>query len=201
MPLAADGSTLDFYQANASTYVGTRPDEVCTHLLAFLPRLPVGASILELGCGSGSDAAEMEKLGYRVDATDGVAAMATIANERLSFGARTMRFDQLEATDEYDAVVACASLLHVPASELPAIVHRIWRALKPGGWHFASFKTDGSPGWDKHGRYYNYPDQHGAGAAYESSGQWPELTFDTYRGTGYFSEPAQWLSVTARKAG
>lgn len=201
MPSAADGSTLEFYQANARSYVGARPDEVSPDLLAFLPTVPAGALILELGCGGGSDALAMERLGYRVDATDGVSAMTAIASERLLHGARTMRFDQLVARAEYDAIVACASLLHVPASELPAILRRIHCALKPEGCHFASFKTGGQPGWDKHGRYYNYPDGDGVEAAYRSAGRWAKLAFDTYDGVGCFSEPAQWLTVTAQKTG
>lgn len=201
IPSTADGSTLEFYEANARSYVGARPDEVSPDLLAFLPRLPQGALILELGCGSGSDALEMERLGYRVDATDGVAAMAAIANERLARGARVMRFDQLDASCEYDAVVACASLLHVPANELSKVICRIWSALRLDGWHFASFKTNGLPGWDKHGRYYNFPDQHSAEVAYQSAGQWSELIFDTYEGAGHFSEPARWLTISAQKAG
>ena len=199
IPSAADGSTLEFYQANARSYVGARPDEVSPELLAFLPNVPAGALILELGCGGGSDALAMERLGYRVDATDGVAAMAAIASERLLYGARTMRFDQLDATAEYDAIVACASLLHVPVIELPATLRRIHCALRHEGWHFASFKTAGSPGWDQHGRYYNYPSENGVEAAYRSAGQWAKLTFDTFDGVGYFSEPARWLTVTAQK--
>jgi len=198
-PPAADASTLEFYEANAQWYVGARPDEVCSELLAFLPNVPPRGLILELGCGGGSDALAMERLSYRVDATDGVAGMAAIASQRLARGARTMCFDQLSAEAEYDAIVACASLLHVPANELPAVVRRVYRALKCDGWHFATFKTGSSPGHDKHGRYYNYPDEADIEAVYRSAGLWAVLTFDTYDGEGYFSEPARWLSVTAQK--
>lgn len=201
LPSAADASTLEFYETNAPSYVSARPDEISPDLLAFLSNVPAGARILELGCGGGSDALAMERLGYSIDATDGVAAMAAIANERLIHGARTMRFDELNATADYNAVVACASLLHVPATELAAVVRRIHGALTSEGWHFASFKTGGSPGWDQHGRYYNYPDEVDVAAAYRSAGHWAKLTFDTYNGMGYFSEPARWLTVTAQKIG
>lgn len=197
---AFDASTLEFYEANARSYVESRPEDISPDLMAFLPRLKAGSLILELGCGSGHDAFAMEKLGFRVDATDGVAAMAAIANERLARGARLMRFDQLYAENEYDAVVACASLLHVPANEMPTVLSSLWKALKPGGWHFASFKTGSSSGWDKHGRYYNYLDQGSAEKLYRSVGPWSELIFDGYEGVGYFSEPSRWLTVAAQKA-
>lgn len=197
---ASDTKTLEFYDANARSYVEARPDEVSPDLMAFLPRLSVGSYILELGCGSGCDALAMEQLGYRVDATDGVAAMAALANKRLARGARVMRFDQLDARNEFDGVVACASLLHVPASELPNVVSRVWAALKPKGWHFASFKTGKAPGWDKHGRYYNYLDQDLAAEIYGSAGEWSELIFDGYDGVGHFSEPSRWLTVVAQKS-
>lgn len=199
--ISADEATLAFYQSNAANYVGVRPDEITSELPAFLARLRPGARILELGCGNGIDAREMERRGFSVDATDGVATMAALANEHLTSGARVMRFDQLDANESYDAVVAFASLLHVPIQELPAVLGRIWRALRPGGWHFASFKTDGLPGWDKHGRYYNFISRTEADAAYRSAGTWSEVIFDTYRADGYFSGPAQWLTITAQKEG
>jgi SAM-dependent methyltransferase len=198
---AADPATLDFYSHNAATYVGARPAEIAPDLLAFLPRLPPGAFVLELGCGAGLDAAGMEQLGFVVDATDATAAMVAIASQRLSRPARVLRFDELAAAGEYDAVVACAALLHVPAAALPSVLTRIWTALKPGGWHFASFKTGNAPGWDAHGRYYNQPSQADAERAYGEAGAWSELAFAQYDGVGYFSAPTRWLTVTARKPG
>ena len=198
---ASDAATLQFYQTNARSYLEARPATASPDLLAFLPRLKAGSSILELGCGGGDDALAIERLGFRVDATDGVAAMAAIAGRRLARGARVLRFDQLDATDRFDAVVACASLLHVPAAELSAVIGRVWRALKPAGWHFASFKTAASPGRDRFGRYYNYPDEARAHEMYRSAGQWAALAFDSYEGAGCCSEPARWLTVIAQKDG
>ena len=198
--LLQDAETLRFYDENARSYVGARPEGVSPDLLAFLPRLKPGASILELGCGSGIDASEMERLGFQVHATDGSAAMATIASERLGRRVQVLRFENLDATERYDAIVACASLLHVPLSGVPSILRRIWNALKPGGWHFASFKTDGPVTRDEHGRYYNYLDQDGAETAYRSAGTWQAIGFENYDGVGYFSSPARWLTVTAQKS-
>lgn len=197
--LLGGAETLGFYEGNARSYVGARPEILSSDLIAFLRRLEPGASILELGCGSGLDAAEMERLGFQVEATDGSAAMAAIASERLGRTIRVLRFDELDAVAQYDAVVACASLLHVPLEGLPDVLRWVWDSLKPGGWHFASFKTDGSAVRDQHGRYYSYLDRAGAEQAYRSAGEWQAMHFEYYQGVGHFSAPARWLTVAAQK--
>jgi len=194
-----DTDTLKFYENSARSYVGARPQVLSLDLVAFLPRLPAGATILELGCGSGADAVEMERLGFKVEATDGSANMAAIASETLGRHVQVLRFGDLDASERYDAVVACASLLHVPIDGLPEVLHRIWNALKPGGWHFASFKTEGRASRDEHGRYYNYLDRDTAKQAYEVAGDWQSISFETYDGVGYFSAASRWLTVSAQK--
>jgi SAM-dependent methyltransferase len=71
---AFDPATLAFYAREAPDYAASGPGGVGRHLEGFLERLAPGALILELGCGSGRDAASMEARGFRVDPTDGVPA-------------------------------------------------------------------------------------------------------------------------------
>ena len=106
-----DQLTLDFYAGQASEYLGHRPEHINRELVDFLALLSPGARILELGCGGGTDAAYMIEQGFDVDPTDGVAAMARAAEERLGRPVRVMRFDELDAVEDYDAVIANASLL------------------------------------------------------------------------------------------
>lgn len=141
-----DPATLAFYAKEAPIYTASGPDGASRHLPAFLDRLSPGARILELGCGGGYDALFMAKCGFDVDATDGTAEIAAQAAMRLGRPVRVMRFDELDCITEYDAVIASASLLHVPRAGLPGILQRIWTALTPGGWHLASFKGGGSEG-------------------------------------------------------
>jgi SAM-dependent methyltransferase len=195
-----DRETLGFYDASAAFYLGHRPDEVTAELEGFLDRLAPGARILELGCGGGRDARHMIARGFDVDATDGSAAMAAQAQAWIERPVRVMRFDELAADQAYDAVIAAAALLHVSRAELPAILTRIWRALRPGGWHWASFKTGGPAGRDEHGRYYNYLARADAEACYRGAGQWASITYAEGPGTAYFSAPADWLTVSAQKA-
>jgi SAM-dependent methyltransferase len=113
---------------------------------------------------------------------------------------RVLRFEDLDAVEHYDAVIANASLLHVPREGLPDVLSRIWRALKPGGWHMASYKTGASEGYDKHGRYYNQISAEQAEAAYRAAGHWHLYEVEDSWGEGYFGTPSAWLAVTAQKA-
>lgn len=196
-----DQPTLDFYAGQASHYLGFRPDDVSRELPDFLALLPAGARILELGCGGGNDAQHMIAQGFAVDPTDGVAAMAAEAEAKLGRAVRVMRFDELDVNEAYDAVIANASLLHVPANNLPGILARIWRALRPGGWHLATYKTDDDAGYDEHGRYYNYLSRADAEIHYRAAGEWAAMGYEEYQGAGHFGAPAKWLKITARKKG
>ncbi len=133
--------------------------------------------------------------------SDGTPAMAAVAGERLGRAVAVLRFDELDEIERYDAVVACASLLHVPRAGLAGVLARIWRALKPGGWHFASYKTAKAEGWDAHDRYYNYLARDDAEGLYRQGGVWTEIHFEEFDGVGYLSTSARWLTVTARKVG
>jgi SAM-dependent methyltransferase len=201
MAEAFDPDTLAFYAAEAPIYVTQRPGEVYSYLDDFLDRLTPGASILELGCGGGIDAAHMIARGFAVDATDGVAEMAAQAEARLGQLVRVMTFDVIDAVEAYDAVIANASLLHVPREALSDILTRIWRALKPGGWHLASYKTGGTEGPDEFGRYYNRPSAPQAEAFYRAAGDWSVYGVEESFEQGHFSKPSAWLKIVAQKAG
>jgi SAM-dependent methyltransferase len=138
---AYDPATLAFYDAEAPEYVASGKDGVSRWLPQFIDMLPVGARVLELGCGGGRDAEAMLLRGLDVEPTDGSAAIAAKAQQRLGCPVRVMRFDELSSVEAYDAVWASASLLHVPLRKLPRILQRVFRSLRPGGLHFASYKA------------------------------------------------------------
>lgn len=196
-----DPATLAFYAREAADYAANGPGGIGARLDAFLARLPRGGSILELGCGAGRDAATMAARGFLVDPTDGVPEMVAEAEALLGRPVRLMRFDQLEADCAYDGVVATYALLHVPIAELVDTLARVWRALKPGGWHVATYKSGTSEGRDRLGRYYNYLSRELAEASYRAAGDWAELSFETGAVRGYEGGLSPWIEVTARKAG
>lgn len=196
---AFDASTLRFYTAEAPVYAASGPDGRSRHLDDFLARLSPGASILELGCGGGRDSEHMIRRGFIVDPTDGVVEMARKAQERLDKPVRVLRFDQLDATEDYDAVWAHASLLHVPRPALPVVLASIWRALKPTGWHFANYKGGDQEGRDKFDRYFNYVTADELRVAYTAAGPWRSIGVSEYEGGGYDGGLGPWNAFIAQK--
>lgn len=192
-----DAETLRFYAENAETYADHRTEPTGEELTAFLAALPQGARILELGCGNGRDAAYMLSLGFDVDATDGTPALAASAARRLGRPIAVLRFEDLAASSIYDGVWASASLLHVPATDLPDILKRIRLALRKDGVFTASYKAGTGEGRDQLGRYYNYPSPDQLLADYRAAG-WTQLSLERRSGSGFDAKPTDWLWVTAR---
>ena len=196
-----DPATLAFYAVDAPNYAANGPSGIGRHLEPFLERLSPGASILELGCGSGRDAAHMTARGFAVEPTDGVPEMAAQAAARLGHPVRVMRFDELEAIEVYDGIVAAYSLLHVPRDGLHDILSRIWRALKPGGWHLATYKSGQGERRDRLGRYYNFPSEAELLGFYAAAGEWTEVETETGEGRGYEGDVSTYVMILLRKAG
>jgi SAM-dependent methyltransferase len=192
---------LRFYADTAETYTASGPGGASRGLATFLEKQRPGARILELGCGGGRDAEAMLAAGFDVDPTDGTPEIALKAEERLGRKVRVMRFDELEAVAAYDAVWANASLLHVPRDSLPEVLGRVFRALKPGGLHFASYKGGGSEGRDSHGRYFNYLSRAELLETYSRSAPWEVESVVEYVGGGYEGTQGPWVAITARRPG
>jgi SAM-dependent methyltransferase len=196
---AREAATLGFYADEAPVYAASAKSGVSRRLDAFLQRLDPGARILELGCGGGLDSQAILDRGFQLDPTDGVPEIALQAEARIGRPVRVMRFDELDAVDAYDGVWAQACLLHVPRVALPDILSLVFRALKPGGVHFASFKGGGREGRDVFGRYFNYVTADEVVAAYERSADWDILSVTEYLGGGYEGGQGPWTAITARK--
>jgi SAM-dependent methyltransferase len=126
--------------------------------------------------------------------------MAAIASRRLGHPVEAMLFDDLDAHDAYDGVWASACLLHVPREELEAILGRIYRALKPSGVFYASFKIGEGEGRDNLGRYYNYPSPEWLQATYAAAGAWDQLASDTSVIQSFDQTPANMLHLVVRKS-
>jgi SAM-dependent methyltransferase len=193
-----DFETLKFYADNAATYV-QHANGPTPQLAAFMAQLPAGAAVLELGTGNGRDAAAMLAAGFAVTPSDASPELAAEAQTRLGVPVRIMTFNELDETDAYDGVWACACLLHAPREELTDDLSRIFRALRPGGLLTASFKAGDSEGRDQFGRYYNYLDAAELRTHLAAAAPWATIDISENDGSGYDGKPTRWLWAHARK--
>lgn len=196
-----DEETLQFYRGNAEAYAKRTFTSRQARLIAFLALLAPRACILELGCGAGGDTAEMLARGFDVRATDGSPEMAAVASRCLGSPVETLLFHDLDALEAYDGVWANACLLHVPRDELAKILALIWRALKPEGVFYASYKTGDADGRDTLNRYYNYPSPDWLRKTYAEAGNWNSLSIESGEVRGFDDKMASMLFVVAQKGG
>lgn len=133
--------TIAFYDRNAREFVEqTSKASMSVMMEAFLKEIPKGCKILDFGCGSGRDTKAFMDLGYQVTAVDGSRKICEEASTFTGMAVRQMDFMELEEVDEYHGIWACASILHVPYSELKELFGKLYRALKQDGILYVSFK-------------------------------------------------------------
>jgi len=111
---------------------------------------PAGASstALDVSCGTGTVAARIAALGYRVTGVDAVAHLVNVARERwtgrglaLTFEHRDLASAPTPAEGMFDVIVSMHTLYWHPRPD--ALLAACRRALKPGG--HAIFLTYGRP--------------------------------------------------------
>lgn len=191
--------TLAYYQAHAEQFFSeTQGVDMSPLHQRFLEGLPAGAHILDAGCGSGRDSKAFAVLGYRVAAFDACEALATLAREHTGLAVANRSFAEVDEVAIYDGIWACASLLHLPESELPDTLQRLWRALKPGGLFYVSFKY--GEGVRKHG------ERHFTDATESRLSQWLQNINDIESSATWITEDQRpernehWLNALLRRA-
>ena len=149
-------NTKIYYQENSLEYFqSTINVDISSQYDHFTKYVPVGSRILDLGCGSGRDTKAFLNKGYVVDAIDGSEDLCKLASDYTGIRVKCMDLRQLVSVGEYNAVWACASLLHISYKELPVVLSRIELALKTPGFVYMSFKYGDFEGI-RDERYYTY---------------------------------------------
>ena len=106
--------TITYYNKNADAFIeGTINVDMTDIQMRFLATIPKESKILDLGCGSGRDSKFFASLGYHVIPVDGSPELCEKASEYTGLPVRCLLFEDLDYNSEFDAVWACASLLHV----------------------------------------------------------------------------------------
>lgn len=130
-----DERTIDAYNK-----LGLKYDEETEDFWQRLPRTFLDKfielarrDVLDVGSGPGRDGIIIQASGLTVTCLDASEAMVRLSSER---GLKSVLgdFDHLPfADEEFDAVWAYTSLLHVPKSQVSQALREIWRVIKPDG--------------------------------------------------------------------
>lgn len=146
--------TLSYYNQNAAQFSNsTQSLDFSSVQDKFLSFLQPQAHILDFGCGPGRDTKYFLSHGCSTDAIDGSEEFCRIASEYTGIPVKQMLFQELNASEEYDGIWACSSILHSTYDELKDILKKLARALKKEGILYASFKYGDFEGM-KNGRYF-----------------------------------------------
>ena len=108
-------------------------------------------------------------------------------------------FQELDQVAAYDGVWACSSILHASKAELPDILARVARALKPRGVMYTSFKYGDFEG-ERNGRYFSDFTEESFAELLASA---PELELEELWITGDVRPgrgEEKWLNLILRKA-
>ncbi len=146
--------TLVYYTEHAADFVAqSLKADMSPVRERFCSYLPQGASVLDFGCGSGRDARAFLEQGYEVSAVDGSPELCQAASLYSGLDVKLMDFLDLNETEAYDGIWACASILHLQKEDLVDVLSKIARALKPQGVLYTSFKY-GQAEEMRDGRYF-----------------------------------------------
>lgn len=148
--------SIEYYNQNAAEYFERTVDlDMQESWDGFTALLPEGGSILDLGCGSGRDSAYFISCGFDVTAMDGSEEMCALASIHIGQDVLHLSFAEMDFNEVFDGIWACASLLHVPGSEMEDILSKVVNSLKKNGILYVSFRYGDYEG-EQDGRYYKY---------------------------------------------
>ena len=155
--------TIDAYERSAADCLARwskRRHRRSPLLADWLTHLPVDASLLDLGCGGGQDASDLDQRGYHVVGVDRTSALLSAGRRRY----RSLPLVRADLRDlpfqamSFDGLWAAASLMHLPKPDARRTLTDLYRLVCPGGL-FAATVTYGvksrlvTDGWVP-GRYF-----------------------------------------------
>lgn len=201
--------TLEYYESHASElsvrYESADLSSFHRSLASYLQR---GTRILEIGCGSGRDAALAMAGGFDVVAIDGSAKLLAEA-ERLHSELKGRLFCQRLpgrlpfADGEFDGFYSVACFMHFVDSDIVDILKELWRVTASGARGIISVPSCRSDidndGVDEHGRVFNVMPVAGWRALFARSGFSAEAGTEEPDSLGRHG--VSWVSFLLEKTG
>lgn len=147
-------STIDYYNRIADSYYWTTVGIDMSKLRnAFAAYLPAESRVIDLGCGSGRDVMAFSDMGHEASGLDASKELVELAKERLEVKASVGDMVTWRASEPYDGIWCCASLIHLNEEEKKRFFGNLQYNLKPGGVIYISVKEGIETGTDEEGVY------------------------------------------------
>lgn len=191
--------SIDYYNKYAATiFEQTVEQDMSEIRQEFLDYLEEGATILDLGCGSGRDSLVFYELGFDVTPMDASEEMCKLAEIHTGFEPLQMTFAEMQFDKVFDGIWACASLLHVPKKELSGILTKTAKALKEDGVLYMSFKYGDFEGF-RGERYFCDFTENSIEEVLEENNRFRTLKIWETKGIGSGHSDVKWLNILVKK--
>ena len=147
--------SINFYNNNADIFFNQTVNEDMSSIYKiFIENLPnKNGSILDLGCGSGRDSKYFLKNGFEVLPLDLSSELSVKASEYIGQEVIIKDMRDIDYSDKFIGVWACASILHIKQDEIENLFFKIFNSLKKDGIFYSSFKY-GEKNYEKEGRNF-----------------------------------------------
>jgi 2-polyprenyl-3-methyl-5-hydroxy-6-metoxy-1,4-benzoquinol methylase len=148
--------SIEYYNQNAKNYFDrTRVIDLHPIYQRFTRYLKPQATILDAGSGSGRDTKYFLEQGYMVVGMDASEEMVKLSSAYTGQKTLHYTFETMPFINAFDGIWCCASLVHIPPSDLVRTLRAVAGALKDHGVWFLSF-MHGDFEQTRQGRYFHY---------------------------------------------
>lgn len=147
---------MNYYNKHAKEYINNTKDvDMKEYYNIFESYLNPNSKILDVGFGSGRDSLYFKNKRYEVVSIDPIKEFCDNGKSIGLDNVIQMSIEDIEYNNEFDAIWACASLLHIKSNQLVDVFNKCYKALKDNGVMYVSFKYGDFEGIIDN-RYFTY---------------------------------------------
>jgi trans-aconitate methyltransferase len=131
---------MNYYDQNSQEFIDSTLNlDMSEFYTRFECYLGHGDRLLDIGCGPGRDLKYFAK-NYRAEGLEPSKVLAEHAHHYAKCPVHQQSIQEYQTSQKYRGLWACASLLHIPSSELPTTFQKLATLLTNDGALYLSFK-------------------------------------------------------------